>query len=134
MVDGLQIVRTFLLANSALTDLIGTRLWAGETEPPHAASYQPADGAAVVFTRTGGTQSEQNDLLTERYQFKCYGATPYDADTTARVLDDALGYRGSNLILGAVRESAANLLREPDTNWPFALAFYRVQVRNADAE
>jgi hypothetical protein len=134
MVDDLAIVRNFLRDNATLMTLVGGRIWAGETEPPHSAGYQPADGPALVFTRTGGTQSEEGDVLVHRLQFKCYGETPYTADNAARVLNDALNYKGSQLILGAVRESAAVLLREPETAWPFSLAYYRVHVRNADAE
>lgn len=126
MINTLATLRTFLAAQSALTDLTGARIWAGRTYPPQ--GYKPSDGAAVVFNGRGGSGLEIGGrLLRDSVQFKCYAADPISAFSLYGVLVEVLHDATSVEIHSAQLEIAGQLLTEPEpVGWPFVLAFFEV--------
>lgn len=119
-------LRTYLAAQSDLTDLTGSRLWAALTFPP--VGYKPDDGGAVVFNSRGGPGLSYNSqLLTDSIQFKCYAADELAALTLYGVLVDVLHEGTGTGIRIAELEIAGQMLREPDpVGWPFVLTFFRI--------
>jgi len=129
MIDPHATIRTFLAAQSDITDLTGARIYAGRDVPPE--GYTPADGACVVFKVRGGGRDYEDALLIPSAQFKCYGATEQAAYACYRALADVLHGGYSATILYAEEEGMAALLEEPGTDWIYALAFFFVLIRTA---
>jgi len=121
--DEQTVVVDFLEAQAVLS---GVSIYAGEDEPP--AGYKPANGAAIVFRTRGGEDDDVRAVMTASIQCKCYGATPALAMGTAHKLHAALVDAKSSKILAAERETMPMPLREPETDWPYALVFYSVMV------
>jgi hypothetical protein len=134
MIDVHTTVRTFLLANAGLTDLVNTRVFAGRNEPPP--GYTPGDGPCVTFKARGGAgpyrgRDYEDALIVPSMQFKCYGASEVEAYQVYRALADALHGRHGASILHAEEAGVGQPLEEPDTEWRFVLSFFDVMVRSA---
>lgn len=137
MVDDLAVLRAFLASNADLSALVGTRVWGRRREPKE--NWKPSDGACVVFARRGGTgdRDQLGKVVSFSYQFKCYGggavvpAQELSATAVYRAVYDALNVASNYQILGCQTEGMAVDLEEPDTGWPYSLAFFRVQFRNS---
>lgn len=129
MIDAKNVVHSYLRAQSALTAIVGSRIY-HERLPEDFTIAQ-----AVVFSRRGGvTNPYSPDLLEPSFQFKCYGSTAEDAEEVYRALYDALqGIEnqtvGSDEILSAIEEVQGQDLRDPETDWPFVLTFFQFMVR-----
>ena len=130
MVDASLVLLTHLEAQSALTALTSTRIWAETSEPPP--SYKPSDGQAICFKTRGGTGfDEQDAIYNVSFQFKCYGATRLLATELFRTLNNILhSTAGIGIKMGNL-EAPPETLQEPDTGWYFTLAFYTVMVTNS---
>jgi hypothetical protein len=134
LIDDHVVLRNFLVDKAPLAALVGSRIFAGRDTPP--VGYAPADGSCLVFARRGDAQDESGAFLQHSYQFKCYGGGETDsaqiinANLVYRALYDVLNYRSSHLVAGGQREGGGQVLQEPDTLWPYVLAFYQVQFRN----
>lgn len=131
MLDVHDIIRDYLLTQSGVTDLVGTHIYAGRDVPPETYALDD-DGPCVTFRVRGGNEDYEGALLTPSVQFKCYGATDYEANEVYRAVDDALHVQhdATTGILHAEREVMGQPLEEPQTEWPYTLAFYLVMVRN----
>lgn len=127
MVDAHTVVRAFLLADGDLVALVDDRVYAGRDVPP--VGYTPDDGPCVVFKVRGGAPDYPDALLNPSLQFKCYGSDEVEAYQTYRAVYDALQNGHNASILHAESEVLGQLLREPDTEWVYALAFFVVQIR-----
>lgn len=129
MIDALALIRTHLLANTALAALVSTRVYAGRDVPPP--GYKPSDGAAITFKLRGGQPDYDDALLNPSVQFRCYGATELAADVCYRALYDALhNAHGASVLHGEI-EIAGQSLEEPETAWPFVLAYFTVMLRQS---
>ena len=126
MVDDLAKLRAFLAANSGLTALTGTRIWARRRAPKE--NWKPGDGACVVLSRRGGqgNMNQTGKVLSFSYQLKCYGggstvpAQELSAANVYRAVYDALNNANSFDILGCQPEGMVVDLEEPDTGWPYS--------------
>lgn len=131
MIDVAATLSTLLLADAGLAALVGTRIWGGTDVPIR--GYTPADGAAVVFRRRGGTTlgEQRTALVAPSIQFKIYGATDLAADAAYRALFDFLDTSPLPWPLrAATAESLGVPLEEPVTGWPFILTFYQLTFAN----
>lgn len=129
-------MRTFLLGNAALYTLTGLRIYAARNSPIE--GWKPADGACIAFKRRGGGQDESGKMISTSFQFKCYGtggsvdAQVISANGVYRALRDALNYRTSLAVLGAQEEGRGSTFGTPletEGDFPYVLAFFRVQMR-----
>lgn len=127
MIDALQAIRDFLLADAALTALVSTRVFAGRDVPPR--GVQPGDGALITFRIRGGAPDYENALLWPSVQIKCYGATEYTAEAVYRTLYDALQCARGEQVLHAELETLGGQLEEPETGWFFTVSYWRLLIR-----
>lgn len=134
MIDDHLIVRNFLATNATITTITGSRIHAGLDTPPE--GWQPADGALITFKRRGNVPlDERGAALSISYQIKMYGGGGnvsqqiLSAEGLYRAVYDALNYGQSYEILSAQKEAGGEPLLEPDTGWPYVLAFFRAQMR-----
>ena len=137
MVDDLAVMRAYLAANAGVSAIVGTRVWARRRTPK--AGWKPSDGGCVVLSRRGGTgdKDQLGNVISVSFQFKCYGggadvaAQEYNAAQLYRAVRDALAGGADATVLGIQADGHAIDLDEPDTDWPYTLAFFRAQFRNS---
>lgn len=130
MIDADVRIREFLLGDTDLATLVGTRIFAGVDLP---AGYTPDSGPAILFSARGGPGTDESGLvLWPSYQFRSYGSTEAIAAAVDRALFDAFNYAQAAGILAARLDVYPQLLRErgPEPGWPFALSFYQVMLTN----
>lgn len=130
MINAYDTLRDFLVAQSNITTLTSTRIWAEMDTPP--GSYKPSDGAAIVFKmRPGIGPDSSNSILHSSFQFKFYGPTIDVAWAVCRATSDRL-FDAS--LFGASFQSAIEIdgqsVPEPQTDWPVVLAFYETWMRS----
>lgn len=136
MIDEPGVIRAFLAGQSAISDLVGSRLYAETDVPPE--GYRPAQGSALVLLVRGGEAlgEQRAALLRPSVQVKCYGGggSAWEQRRSARALYralfDVLEDARDGTVLGATLEVGGQMLAEPDTGWPFVLAFWEFTVRN----
>ena len=128
MIDAPDILRDYLLSRSAITTLVGTRIWAQMTYPP--SGYKPSQGAALVFKTRGGAPDYTQAHLLLPWQLKSYGATIYIASALDRAIADALFDARWGDILESSMEQAGQPIPEPETDWPCILSFYATRMRS----
>jgi hypothetical protein len=122
MIDTLATLRTFLLAQTALTTLT-TQIYAGRTLPPKG---YVAGSKAICFNGRGGGMEYNSVVLSESFTFKCYGNGPAEAMTLYRTLVDVLHDKHGLGIRNAQLEVSGYPLQDPDTEWDYVLVFFRV--------
>jgi hypothetical protein len=118
----------FLHSQPALYALAGERLWAQSNTPPP--DYKPSDGAGIAFRARGGAPAYVDVLLHPSFQFKVYGATEETANDAYLALFDALHNGAEGLVRWAQCDVLGQTLHEPETGWPFVLAFFQVWIAN----
>ena len=128
MIDVSERLLDFLRDQIGVTVLAGSRIYAERVVPP--TDYQPSDGPCLCFKRRGGPIDYTGEVLAPSFQFKCYGATEYDANGLYRALYDALNYPQDARVKAAEIEAQGEVLEEPDTDWIFVLCFYSVMIFN----
>lgn len=127
-VDVLDVVRDFLLADATVAGLVSTRVYAGRDVPP--AGYAISDGPAITLRVRGGRMGYDDVLYIASLQIKCYGASERAADTLYRAVFDRLHNGHNEDLLHAEIETLGQQLEEPETEWPFTLAYFLAMVRN----
>jgi len=138
MLAATQIIWEHLTASgTGLYSLVRKRVWSPEA--PRVKTRWLNDAAAVIYEVPVEDPHSRANVLTCRVAFSCYGGTANhaEADAVYRALYDRLhGTRGalcaSGLIMEAVQESGQPGLREPETEWPFAAATYKITVQSVD--
>lgn len=123
MIDVLSTLRTYIAAKSSVTALTGNRVYAGRAYPPP--EYQPGQ-YAICFNARGGALTYDRQLAQESFTFKCYADNEVNAMTLYRTLVDAIDDTQGGAIRHCELEITGVPLREPDTDWPFVLTFFRV--------
>jgi hypothetical protein len=120
-------IRTCLVAKTGLAGVFGSRIYAQRSTPPVA--YQPSQGAAICLLIRGGQPNYSGALIEPSVQFKVYGASEAVAGAAYNALFDACHDKAGN---GIVRWSRSEVLgqplTEPDSGWPFVLAFFKFWV------
>lgn len=127
MIDIPKAIRDFLLDRSGVTDLVGTRIYAGRDQPP--VSYEVSDGDCLTFRVRGGDADHEDAIHRPSVYFKCYGGTIQGSWTLYRALRDALQFQAGGEILYATEEMTGHALEEPDSEWPFVLCAFRFLIR-----
>lgn len=130
MIDAPGVLLDFLLTRADLTDVVGNRIWAEANEPPTGANYKPGQGGAIVFKRRGGTPDYSSVMLSQSWQFKCYGETSMVANTVYRKLVDELHDKSTVQIWRTTLEIEGTTLTEPRTGWIFVLCFFETRMRS----
>lgn len=127
MVDADEKVRRHLGGVPAVAGLFGSRLFAGSRLP---AGFNIETGPALLFTPRGGGQDFSGKHHTPSFQFRAYAKTEALAREASRVLYDALNDKPSREIKSGRLEGYPAMLRDPDTQWPYMLSFYRIGLAN----
>ena len=125
-------IRTLLVADSGLTALVNTRVFAGRDVPPPGTA--PGDGACLTFRVRGGAggyrgRDYEDALIVPSVQFKCYAASEIKAFEVYRALVDALHNGHDGTVLHAEEAGVGQPVEEPGTEWRFVLSFFEVMVR-----
>lgn len=112
-------------------DLPGFLVYPGGEFPPP--GITPADGPVVTFKTRGGLPSYEGEHLQPSFQFKIYGQSEADAWANYSAVHDVLdlGRDPAGVVVWAETEVLGQPLREPDTEWPFVLAYYQAMIRNS---
>ena len=127
MVDAPEVLKSFLAAQTALTALLGDRLWPQRTFPIE--GYVPSDGQALVFrSRGSGTVDYSGNVYTLSWAFKAYGESELDADRLYRTLFDVLqDAKGAGLFRAAL-EVGGQPLQEPIIGWDYSLSYWTTMM------
>lgn len=128
MIDAPDVLRDYLLTKTAITTLVGTRIWAQMTYPPE--GYKPSQGGAIVFKIRGGAPDYTSANLVLPWQFKSYGLSIYIASAIDRALADVLFDANGGGIISSRMEQAGQSIPEPQTDWPCILSFYETWMRS----
>lgn len=123
MIDVLSTMRTYIADRSSVAALTSNRVYAGVVYPPP--EYQPGQ-YAICFNARGGALTYDRRLLGESFTFKCYADNEVNAMALYRTLVDAIDDTQGGAIRHVELEISGYPLREPDTDWPFVLTFFRV--------
>jgi hypothetical protein len=126
MVDIDATLRAKLVANPALTAVVGQRIYAAERLP---AGYKPSEGPAVLFKTNGGI-AEYGPTLRPTIQMRCYGLDESTARQVDRLVFDALHELHSGNVLMVELDILGQLVADPETDWRFVLSYYRAQIVN----
>jgi hypothetical protein len=139
MIDANIAIRNYLLTQTALTALVGTRIYAPLKKDTKAVVPDLPVGTtlpAVTFIIRGGTSTPYTPGITEpSFQFKCFDNDPIDARTVYRALYDSLqGIQnvtvGTYHILSAIEEVQGQDLQDPVIpNLYYVLTFFSIMVR-----
>lgn len=133
MPDRFTIVREFLLAQPALTALIGDRIEVGGplsgTDGTISAQFDINDGPAIVYNTRGGTRDETDLIILQSFQFLCYAIDTVTAMRVADTLYSVLRGKKSRYILYADQDTEPQLSQESAADWPFAFSFWTIRIK-----
>lgn len=136
MIDAHSALRLYLLETSALRTLLGGPYvyW------PELPAGTSGASKRVVFRFNGGSADDDLPIHRNTVNFRCYGATAYEAFTVYRALHDRL-VRTDNLIVTDTFDSNKRVafynftevtpgqpLQDPGTNWFYTFAVWTVTV------
>lgn len=119
MLDADASVRAFLVAQPAMRQTFGQRVYAS-IDPP--AGYTPTVGPACVFVLRGGAL---DDIWTPTGDFLVYGASEAHARAADRTLVTTLHGARSPGIHMARCVSAGSLVQNPETGWIAIQSLYQ---------
>lgn len=129
MIDAPTVLQTYLLSKTALTTLTGTRIWKEHTTPP--VGYKPSQGSAICFRARGGSVDYSRAMVSNSWQFKCYGDSVGSANVLYRtlfnVLDDT---KGAGIHMALLEIAGQTLIESPSAGleWPYVLCFYETMM------
>ena len=131
--DTNSIIRTFLVAQSTLTDVVSTRVYCPRL--PENVTL-PAIG---YFTRGGDSHPYIPGLVTPSVQFDCWGDTPIAAREVYRALYDVLqGVQFQNVVVdsttyqiqSAIEEVQGQDLQDVDIpDYYKVMTFFSIQIK-----
>lgn len=133
--DTLGELRNLLRAETAITDLVGQRVYVPklprsemQTEPKKVIVIRPTGGAGGGGA--GGGQRGNIKVNTQRFDILCYGETDFEASRVARTVAGFFKYServGSSAFLHWVNWAGGFVKGvDPDTEWPFIWTSYTV--------
>ncbi len=130
-----DVLRTYLLNQSDVTDLVGARVYC-----PRSPQDSDLTNATIIFSRVGGTSELHTTLRKPTFRFWCYAATERAAAELYEALYGVLqGINNTAVVIGAVtaRIFAAVESTGPqdmvdelgeDTGWPYVLGMFQVTI------
>jgi len=126
MVDSDLTIRAFLIGTPLVQETGSPdRIVASDRLPT---DYKPADGSLLLFARRGGPLDYSSQILFASYGFRSYGETEAKAKALSNKLYDVLNDVQRGHIKMARLEVPSQPIREPGTDWPIELSFYRIAV------
>lgn len=131
-IDNLMLVRLRedLLTLAPVTALTGQRIYAGVSDPP--GDWTPEQGAALcAFSRSIGMDHSRH-LWRASIQFTCWAASEAEAAQLAETLTAALDTETVRWIRGAVLEMQGPPLRDPDTDWPYIMTAFGMDITRTE--
>lgn len=133
--DPITTLRAYLLTQSTVTAVIVARIF-GEELPGTEANSMPRE--AIVLATAGGRQglgaSSNMDVGNYSISVRCYHKTLYEARALDRIVHEAMNAINRWAVVGqgglhyAIQESGPFVMRDPDTDWPFALSTYALMT------
>lgn len=124
--DPIADIRTLLLADTGVSDLVSTRVF--HSELPEAESANMPRQAVVLAQAGGPGRLKTMRTRTIRLDTICYGATLYESqrlhDTVREALETLATTSGSVKTVEMVSEGQNG--RDPLKQWPVCFASYRV--------
>ena len=122
---------SFLSADTALDFYVAGRIF-GEELPESAVAAMPRD--CIVVKTSGGAGAfgaGWQEFGDRRVDLRCYGPTPLQANLVSDLAYVALkqmhrSLQGDCLLHWARIAGGPQALRDPDTDWPFALSSWQV--------
>jgi len=127
--DSMKALVAIMQADTALTALLGTRVFGGDLPRAEVPSMPRK---CMVLKYAGGSPNSDYVELTEfRIDMMCYGETPFDADQVRRAGHDVMKILSrkvqSNVLIHRANHSGGPIsLRDRDTEWPLVLNSYDV--------
>lgn len=119
--DSVGAVAAYLQAQSAISTLLGTRVYGLEVPKADAVSMPRK---CIVIKRAGGIgEASDLDVYQHRFDFNCYGETTYEADKVWRTLRTELrdlnrNVTSSTMIYNALHSAGPFSFRDQPTHWP----------------
>ena len=139
IIDTAELVYAYLMAQPSLVDevrqTVGTatvvHIYGPPGVPPNWTLRK-----AVTYARMGGTGSDDVPIMTEQFQFRCYGPSVWDAVSVYRRLMPVLQRiaatrvtlsNGVGLLQYARLISGPTDTMEPQTKWPMVMATFEIR-------
>ncbi len=129
MIDLQSDLYTYINAQSSITTLTSTRIWAGHHFPPP--TYRPNDGPAILMRPRGGNATYDRKVHTVSFQFKFYGEADnasLSPQASAQALYEAVYAALDEAQFGDCRYGSFSVLgqyvEEFPIGWTYILAFY----------
>lgn len=133
--DPITTLRAYLVTQTTVTDVVTTRVF-GEELPGDEAQNMPRE--AIVLATSGGRvrlgAASNMDVGNYSIAVRCYHKTLYEARALDRIVYEAMMAINRWAVVGqgglhyAVQDSGPFVMRDPDTDWPFALSTYNVMT------
>jgi hypothetical protein len=125
----LTALKSHLLYDGGVSDLVGSRVFAGEL-PKNEADNMPRYTVVATLAGGGGPASDV-PLMYVTVDVTCYGATGLQATTLYLAARQALRTLRRTTLSESLLHSAVELagpleLRDPDTHWPFTWSSWRI--------
>lgn len=129
MTDWDAVIREYLAGLTNVSAVLGARVYSGSYLPP---GYSPASGPALLFSPRGGGQDFSSHVLSPSIQMRVYAETEAAARAAARAIYDCANDTKSRKIIYARMEDGTfpQLLREPGSDWPYILMFFKFHIQN----
>ena len=129
MLDVSSELRAWLANQTGITDMFGTRIYAGRYLPP---GYIPQQGPALLFAPRGGGQDFSSHVLSPSMQFRIYAETEAGAWAASKEIYDAANDQKSRKIIYLRMEEGTfpQILSEPGTDWPYILMYFKANFQN----
>ena len=131
--DGLGALVSYLKAQSAISALIGTRVYGLEV-PKADATAMPRK--CIVINNAGGIgQASDLDVYQWRLDFKCYGETAFEAVKVWRTLRTELrdldkNVTDSTVLYNALHSAGPFSFQDQPTEWPVTLDTWLVKIQD----
>lgn len=110
----------------SIPDFTTWQVAAGRDRPP--ADWKPSEKPLLLFKIRGGDPTLEGDHWKVSFQFQIYGESEQEAFAHYRQLHNAL--QNSRPGGGYCRaEFIGESLTDPETHWPFVLAFFQTWIR-----
>gem|GEM_PF-3084107 len=135
MIDPVAAIYAFLAAQSGITDVVSTRIYAETANPP--APYTPSDGRALCFKVRPGALEHESGVLLLSVQFTVWGAASGSQTAEERIWElwraviDALDATGGATVRHCWPETTGETLYDPDTTWPYVFGSVRMAIDNS---
>ena len=130
--DAIGTIISLLSADTDISALVGARVFGAELPPAEAASMPRK---AIVVTAAGGIDAADfAPWQRPRFDLKCYGETPGEADLVRRTAHAVLkqaerGSVGGTLMFSCTQSAGPTQFRDPDFDWPISMETWLAEMQ-----